>query len=142
MNLKQNSGQVGVGTTQPKPADGHCRTCGIELSPVTVIFYGEELTVYHCKACDKARHPLNDTSPVVRSAEWPTKPGPASGAAADSTGAASVDPSYHWLPVSADTPRGTKLQLIVRPDGVAQYGHYTPGSKWTHYALLPTFEAN
>lgn len=59
--------------------------------------------------------------------------------APDSTGAASVDPTYHWLPVSAATPRGTKLQLIVRPDGVAQYGQYTPGSAWTHYALLPTF---
>ena len=58
----------------------------------------------------------------------------------DSTGAAAVDPAYRWRPVNTDTPRGTKLQLIVRGDGVASYGQYHPGSKWTHWAPLPAFK--
>ena len=58
----------------------------------------------------------------------------------DSTGAAAVDPAYHWRPVNTDTPRGTKLQLIVEGDGVAHHGQYQPGSNWTHWAPLPTFK--
>ena len=57
----------------------------------------------------------------------------------DSTGAATVDADYRWRPVSSATPRGTKLQLINRPDGVAQYGCWQPGAAWTHWAPLPTF---
>jgi hypothetical protein len=53
--------------------------------------------------------------------------------------AATVDTSYHWLPVGPDTPRGTKVQLIDRKFGVAVYGAYQPGSQWTHWAPLPTF---
>ena len=54
--------------------------------------------------------------------------------------AAAVDPGYHWIPVGTDTPRGTKLQLISRPHGVAVYGQYQPNQGWTHWAPLPTFK--
>ena len=54
--------------------------------------------------------------------------------------AATVDTSYHWLPVGPDTPRGTKMQLINRRFGVAVYGHYVQGSTHTHWAPLPTFK--
>ena len=57
----------------------------------------------------------------------------------DGTGAATVDRAYHWRAVSADTPRGTKLQLINQADGVAHHSQYQPGSEWTHWAPLPTF---
>lgn len=40
----------------------------------------------------------------------------------DSSGKAAVDRGYHWRPVDADTPRGTKLQLIHAGSGVAYYG--------------------
>lgn len=59
----------------------------------------------------------------------------------DSTRTAVVDRTYHWRPIDASTPRGTKLQLIHKPSGVACYGRL--GSKvdhWTHWAPLPTFD--
>lgn len=56
-----------------------------------------------------------------------------------SDGAAAVDRNYHWLPTSPETPRGVKLQLINRPDGVAFYGTYKQGDRATHYQRLPTF---
>lgn len=58
----------------------------------------------------------------------------------DGTGAAAVDADYPWIPVGPNTPRGTKLQLIVKADGVALTGQYQPGSGWTHWAPLPTFK--
>lgn len=58
----------------------------------------------------------------------------------DSSGAAQVDYSYAWRPIDDNTPRGTKLQLISRRDGVATYGHLgTDAGFWTHWAPLPTF---
>jgi hypothetical protein len=55
--------------------------------------------------------------------------------------AAVVDTGVHWLPIDKDTPRGTKLQLINRRYGVAQYGMLTTGDTWyTHWAPLPTFK--
>lgn len=59
----------------------------------------------------------------------------------DSTKAAVVDEAYHWRPITSDTPRGQKLQLIHRPSGVAIYGVLATDDKWlTHWAPLPTFE--
>jgi hypothetical protein len=59
----------------------------------------------------------------------------------DSTKAAVVDESYHWRLIDKDTPRGTKLQLINRPCGVAQYAQLSTDDDWyTHWAPLPTFE--
>lgn len=58
----------------------------------------------------------------------------------DSTALATVDMDYHWRPIDASTPRGTKLQLIRRGVGVAQYGALHPKDAWyTHWAPLPTF---
>lgn len=52
-----------------------------------------------------------------------------------------VDRTYHWLPIDANTPRGCKLQLIRKDDGVAHYGQLFSGDKhWTHWAPLPTFK--
>lgn len=59
----------------------------------------------------------------------PTNEGPAAG-----------DKAYHWKRIDENTPRGTKLQLINKNAGVAQYGIYHGGDTfWTHYARLPTF---
>lgn len=52
-----------------------------------------------------------------------------------------VDKDYHWIPITDDNHPmpGSKVQLINREAGVAMYGHWRPGSEWTHYAGLPTF---
>lgn len=58
-----------------------------------------------------------------------------------SDGAATVDMTYFWRPIDNNTPRGTKLQLINRRDGVAHYGQFFgKDPHWTHWAPLPTFE--
>ena len=59
-------------------------------------------------------------------------------------GAAAVDRTYHWIPITDDhkPPQGSKLQLINRKHGSATSGQWTPGSEWTHYAGLPTFAPN
>lgn len=60
--------------------------------------------------------------------------------AQDSSRTALVDKGYPWRPVTSDTPRGTKLQLINRAAGVATYGTLGGGASfWTHWAPLPTF---
>lgn len=56
-----------------------------------------------------------------------------------SDAAAVVNTQHKWIPVGPDTPRGVKLQLVCRRDGVAHYGHYTEKSHWTHWFPLPTF---
>lgn len=56
-----------------------------------------------------------------------------------SDGAAAVNTKFFWIPVGPDTPRGVKLQLINRKDGVAHYGHYTVGAPYTHWQALPVF---
>jgi hypothetical protein len=59
----------------------------------------------------------------------------------DSTKAAAVDRTYHWLPIDEHTPTGVKLQLIRKDAGAAYYGTYKRSDTFpTHYALLPTFK--
>lgn len=58
----------------------------------------------------------------------------------DSTGAAGVDPDYHYLPIDQNTPRGQKLLLIRKADGCATVGIYNPSHGFDHYAKLPTFK--
>ncbi len=54
-----------------------------------------------------------------------------------------IDPSYHWRPIDADTPRGVKVQVINRQANVAQYSIvFTNNVFWTHWAPLPTFADN
>ena len=56
-------------------------------------------------------------------------------------GAAAVDQTYFWRPIDKDTPRGTKLQLIHRPSGVAVHGPlFTNDTFWTHWTPLPSFK--
>ena len=58
----------------------------------------------------------------------------------DSTRAAVVDHRYHWIPIDASAPRGSKVQIISRPAGNATYGRLLGAdSFWTHWAPLPTF---
>lgn len=53
---------------------------------------------------------------------------------------AAVDTEYHWIDVDEHAPPvGPKLQLINKYLGVATYGTWSPGGKWTHWAPLPTF---
>lgn len=62
--------------------------------------------------------------------------------ALDNSDCAVVDRAYHWLPIDEFTPRSTKLQLINRQFGVANYGVLTPQTErfYTHWAPLPTFD--
>lgn len=51
-----------------------------------------------------------------------------------------IDAGYHWRPITKDTPRGVKMQLINKAAGVALYGTLGPGDPWfTHWAPAPTF---
>ena len=54
---------------------------------------------------------------------------------------AGVDKAHHWIPIDPNNPpaRHCKWHLIVRKDGVAHHDFWEPGSRWTHYAGLPTF---
>ena len=46
-----------------------------------------------------------------------------------------------WIRIDANTPRGTKLQLINIAAGVAHYGQLHGGdSFYTHWFPLPTFD--
>lgn len=59
----------------------------------------------------------------------------------DSTGKAVIDRDYHWQKIDENTPRGSKLQLIHKDSGLAQYGHLSSGDNWfSHWAPLPTFK--
>lgn len=54
--------------------------------------------------------------------------------------AAFVNPACVWKPITDSTPRGTKLQLVNRSAGVAQYSSLVNGeSFFTHYYELPVF---
>lgn len=56
-------------------------------------------------------------------------------------GAAAVDPTTRWRKIDENTPRGTKVQLISRPSGVAQYGRHTSSNTFfTHWHPLPIFD--
>jgi len=51
-----------------------------------------------------------------------------------------IDPEYHWREIDKDTPRGVKIQLINKADGVAMYGALISSDRYfTHWAPLPTF---
>lgn len=51
-----------------------------------------------------------------------------------------IDRSMHWRPIDEQTPRGAKLQLIRRADGVAQCGILgRRETHYTHWAPLPSF---
>jgi len=52
----------------------------------------------------------------------------------DKTVAVALD--YYWQPISHDTPRGVKLQLLGK-GGVAAYGIYHGDKFYTHWAPLP-----
>jgi hypothetical protein len=57
-------------------------------------------------------------------------------------GAATVSPAIKWIKIDESTPRGTKLMLISRRYGVAQFGMHNPAEKFfTHWHPLPTFES-
>ena len=56
-----------------------------------------------------------------------------------SDGVAAVDRNYHWIPITADTPRGIKFQLINKADGIPRYDVIANNKRLTHYALIPTF---
>lgn len=51
-----------------------------------------------------------------------------------------VNSATKWQRITANTPRGIKLQLINRRDGVAMYGLHRPGDEYTHWFPAPTFE--
>jgi len=59
-----------------------------------------------------------------------------------SDGAAVVDTLNKWIKINPGSPRGSKLQLIDRKSGVAQYGVLDAHNKfgYTHWAPCPTFE--
>jgi len=53
----------------------------------------------------------------------------------DKTAAVATD--YYWIPITKDTPRGVKLQLLGI-GGVAAYGIWDGKSQFfTHWAPLP-----
>jgi len=59
----------------------------------------------------------------------------------DNTHVALIDKGYHWRSIGADTPRGSKMQLINRRYGVAIYGPISSHERFfTHWAPLPTFQ--
>lgn len=54
---------------------------------------------------------------------------------------AAVDRNTKWIPIDENTPRGVKLQLISKKNGVALYATYSPSNTFfTHYYPLPTFD--
>lgn len=58
-----------------------------------------------------------------------------------SDGAALVNPRAQWKKITAETPRGVKLQLINKTAGVAHYGMLDSANDfYTHYCELPVFD--
>lgn len=102
-----------------------------------------ELAPNSCRGCAAMRSPslCNELSLLTKSGGCDTeiwverKDG-----ATNSDQTVAVDREYHWRPIDADTPRGVKLQLICKADGVATYSHLpSVPQRWTHWAPLPTF---
>lgn len=58
------------------------------------------------------------------------------------TGAAAVNPTVHWLPITAENkpPIGARMLLIRRSAGVAQVTTFRDDGWYTHFAGLPTFK--
>ena len=57
----------------------------------------------------------------------------------NSAGTVAVSTEVYWLPISPETPRGVKLQLLGQ-GGVATYGPYHGDSFWTHWQAVPKLE--
>jgi len=59
----------------------------------------------------------------------------------DSTGSALVDNSYHWIPITSETPCNIRMQLINKASKVHASGVIGEGNRfgWTHYCPYPTF---
>lgn len=56
-------------------------------------------------------------------------------------GAAAVNTDLRWIPISeAPPPKGVKLLLINRSDGVAHLSIYRKADRWTHWQALPKFK--
>lgn len=56
-------------------------------------------------------------------------------------GVATVSPGIKWIKIDHTTPLGTKIMLISRRYGVAQFGMHSAKDKFfTHWHPLPTFE--
>jgi hypothetical protein len=45
-------------------------------------------------------------------------------------GDATIDRSYHWIPIDDSAPLGTKVQLINKRAGVATYGQIFSRDGW------------
>ena len=54
--------------------------------------------------------------------------------------AAIVAPSLKWIPITKDTPLGSKMLLIEKTQGVAYARTHLKGDGFTHWHPLPTFE--
>lgn len=58
----------------------------------------------------------------------------------DNTHVALIDKGYHWNLIDAQSPHGSKAQLVNRRYGVAIYGSINARDRFfTHWAPLPTF---
>lgn len=55
-------------------------------------------------------------------------------------GAAAVAPNIHWLPITKDTPVGTRMQLVDKSQGVAYIRTHFTDDGFTHWHPLPTFK--
>lgn len=54
----------------------------------------------------------------------------------NNAGTVAVSQEVFWIPVTKDTPRGVKLQLLGA-GGVAVYSAYHGEPFWTHWQALP-----
>lgn len=57
-------------------------------------------------------------------------------------GAAIVAPNVKWLKIDANTPIGSRMQLIERAQGVAYTRIHLRGDGFTHWFPVPTFDEN
>jgi hypothetical protein len=107
----------------------------IELSKRRDVSLKSERTLDACGWVDDSHAALQQAQPAN-----PLTDGAIGGSAmthtlnSNRTVAVSVD--VYWIPVSKDTPRGVKLQLLGA-GGVATYGTYHGDPFWTHWQSLP-----
>lgn len=55
-------------------------------------------------------------------------------------GAAAVAPDLKWLRIDENTPVGSKMLLISKPNGIATISVRRPQDGWTHWLPIPTFD--
>lgn len=56
-------------------------------------------------------------------------------------GRAAVNTELFWIPIAeVEPPRGAKLLLINRRQGVATMGEYRVSDNFTHWQALPKFK--